>query len=188
MYNDVLDWNLLTNDVDKFPCDGLQDLQAVSQSSLSQVYSSLIPQVAFQISFDSIAASTAQVSQVRPWLTVRCASAATVHHRARSIAARSPRWRYTSALAASQHQPHRHHRCALSDCLTSIGCNCTVNSGCGPCEYEHTLVIITHCSCRKDAFTWKCSCATSCYGNDTLPCVLKQCDILNQQVSYQYLQ
>jgi len=72
--------NLLTDDVNKIPCDGLQDLQAVSQSSLSQVYSSLIPQVAFQISFDSIAASTAQVSQVRPRLTARCASAATVHH------------------------------------------------------------------------------------------------------------
>ena len=44
----------------------LQDLQPVSQSSLSQVYSSLIPQVAFQITFSSIAASAAQASQVQP--------------------------------------------------------------------------------------------------------------------------
>ncbi len=42
----------------------LQDLQPVSQASLSQVYSSLIPQVAFQITFSSIAASVAQPSQV----------------------------------------------------------------------------------------------------------------------------
>ena len=43
----------------------MQDLQPVSQGSLSQVYSSLIPQVAFQITFSSIAASAAQPSQVK---------------------------------------------------------------------------------------------------------------------------
>ena len=43
----------------------MQDLEPVSQGSLSQVYSSLIPQVAFQITFSSIAASAAQPSQVK---------------------------------------------------------------------------------------------------------------------------
>ena len=53
----------------------MQDLQAVSQASLSQVYSSLIPQVAFQISFPSITASAAQASQVQPQADVHLACA-----------------------------------------------------------------------------------------------------------------
>ena len=47
----------------------------MSKASLSQVYSSLIPQLAFQISFSSIAATVAEAAQVRPHADVYCASA-----------------------------------------------------------------------------------------------------------------